>query len=126
MLNTEYILPSIKSQLGIDPDFDAFDGQLITDINSVFMLLKRMGVGPETGFTINSDENSMWTDFMPEGTSLEAVKTYVYMKVKLMFDPPTSSSHMEALKENIREFEWSLNFEEDCLKESEEGEIQNE
>lgn len=122
-VNTENILPSIKSQLGIDVECDAFDSQLTTHINAVFMILKRMGIGPKEGFIITQDGDELWTDFMPDGTSLEAVKTYVHLKVRMIFDPPTGGAAAEAIKESIREFEWSLNFEEDCLKD---GENQNE
>ena len=115
-INTECVLTSIKLQLGIDSECSAFDTQLTTHINSVFMFLKRMGVGPEEGFCITQDGEEEWTDFMSDGPSLEAVKTYVHLKVRMIFDPPTGAV-VEAIKESIREFEWSLNFEEDCLKE---------
>lgn len=77
-------------------------------INSVFMVLTQLGVGPAEGFAIE-DETSVWTDFIPEGVKLEAVKSYMFLKVKLIFDPPLSSAVMESYKRQIDEFEWRLN-----------------
>ena len=117
----ESILTSIKKLLGISEEDENFDIDVIMHINTVFALLKRMGVGPSEGFSIK-DADSMWTDFIDDDvdSTLEAVKTYIYLKVKLIFDPPTSSSMMEAIKENIKELEWSLNFEADAMADSEE------
>lgn len=104
----ESILTSIKKLLGMTEDYTHFDSDIIIHINSVFTILKRLGVGPVNGFRIE-DESAVWTDFISEDyTDFDSVKTYVYQKVKLIFDPPSSSAHMEALKESIREFEWSL------------------
>lgn len=118
----ESILTSIKKLLGIEEDFEAFDPDIVMHINTVFALLKRMGVGPSNGFTIQ-DSESVWNDFMQDesNTFIESVKTYIYLKVKMIFDPPNSSAVMEAMKENIKELEWSLNFELDDLADSEGG-----
>lgn len=78
-------------------------------INSVFMVLNQLGVGPDEGFTI-SDDSATWSDFLGKDKSLEGVKTYVYMKVRMIFDPPTSSSVMDSMKRSIDEFEWRLNI----------------
>ena len=78
-------------------------------INSVFMVLNQLGVGPDEGFTI-SDDSATWSDFLGEDKSLEGVKTYVYMKVRMIFDPPTSSSVMDSMKRSIDELEWRLNI----------------
>ena len=72
------------------------------------MILNQLGVGPKSGFSIN-DKSSTWYEFIPEGSNLEAVKTYVHLKVKLMFDPPLSSTVIEAIKSQINELEWRLN-----------------
>lgn len=77
-------------------------------INSVFMVLTQLGVGPAEGFAIE-DETSVWTDFLPQGAKLEAVKSYMFIKVKLIFDPPLSSAVMESYKRQLDEFEWRLN-----------------
>lgn len=122
----ESILTSIKKLLGIEEDYEQFDPDIIIHINTVFALLKRMGVGPSKGFSIQ-DAESTWEDYMGEDSNaiLESVKTYIYLKVKMIFDPPNGSAVTEAIKENIKELEWSLNFEVDAMAGCEEVEIQN-
>lgn len=112
----ESILTSIKNLLGIEEDYEQFDSAIIMHINTVFALLKRMGVGPANGFIIE-DAESVWTDFIDYDTdiALEDVKTYIYLKVKMIFDPPSGSAAMEAMKETIKELEWTLNFEADAM-----------
>lgn len=105
----ESILTSIKKLLGITEDYEHFDPDIIMHINSVFMILTQLGVGPEDGFAINNKETT-WSEFTNDDKKIEAVKTYVYMKVKLLFDPPTSSSVVEAMNRSISEFEWRLNI----------------
>lgn len=102
------ILTSIKKLLGITAEYTQFDADLIIHINSVFSILTQLGVGPSTGFSIH-DEYSVWTDFLPEDPRLEMVKTYVYLKVRLMFDPPDRSAVADAMKRQIDEFEFRLN-----------------
>ena len=102
------ILTSIKKLLGITEEYENFDQDIIMHINSAFMILNQLGVGPKTGFSIN-DKSSTWDEFIPESSNLEAVKTYVHLKVKLMFDPPLSSTVIEAIKSQINELEWRLN-----------------
>lgn len=105
----ESILTSIKKLLGIAEEYEHFDNDIIMHINSVFMILTQLGVGPSKGFVI-TDSSASWDDFLPEGgEKLQAVKTYMYMKVRLMFDPPTSSAAMESMNRMINEFEWRLN-----------------
>lgn len=107
----ESILQSIKKLLGITEEYTAFDADIIMHINSVFMILNQLGIGPEKGFSI-SDETAIWSDYLPEDNkNFEAVKTYVYMKVRLIFDPPMSSAVIEAMKHSISELEWRLNVE---------------
>jgi hypothetical protein len=120
----ESILTSIKNLLGISEEYEQFDAEIITHINTVFRLLKRMGVGPDKGFRIEDSETT-WGEFIDEDTddSLEDVKTYIYLKVKMIFDPPTNSALLEAMKDNIKELEWTLNFEADAMVDCEEGEI---
>lgn len=116
----ESILASIKKLLGIDEEYDHFDQDLIMHINSVFMILNQLGVGPAEGFSIQ-DSKSVWSDFIPDGSNLEAVKTYIYLKVKLMFDPPSSSAVIEAINRTIAELEWRLNVASDTPNTSKEG-----
>ena len=104
----ESILTSIKKLLGIDADYEHFDADLIMHINSVFMILTQLGVGPAEGFSI-MDEDATWGDFIQDKKTIESVKSYMYMKVKLLFDPPLSSSVIESMTRLISEFEWRLN-----------------
>lgn len=106
----ESILTSIKAQLGIQEEYTAFDQQIIMHINSVLMVLKQLGVGPTDGFTI-SDKTATWNDFLPSGKNLEATKSYVGMRVRMLFDPPTTSIVAESTNRMINEFEWRLNVE---------------
>lgn len=102
------ILTSIKKLLGISEDVDNFDTDIIIHINSVLMILNQLGVGPAEGFSI-SDKTAKWSDFIPNGSSIEAVKSYVYLKVRLMFDPPTSAAAIESMNKLISEYEWRIN-----------------
>ena len=120
----ESILNSIKKLLGIAEDYDHFDSDIIMHINSVFATLTQLGVGPEDGFSIN-DESEKWEDFLPEERMLHSVKSYMYMKVKLMFDPPLSSAVIECTKEQIKELEWRLQVAVDSTNTKSEEEIQN-
>lgn len=104
----ESILTSIKKLLGISEEYTHFDQDIIMHINSVFMILTQLGVGPSDGFFIE-DKTLYWEDYISEPAELQAVKTYMYMKVRLLFDPPASSAVMEALNRSISEFEWRLN-----------------
>lgn len=105
------ILNSVKKALGIMPDYTVFDSDIIMHINSVFMVLAQMGVGPAKGFRIE-DSTTEWIDFLSnEDENFESVKSYICMKVRLLFDPPSSSTHMECIKQLVSEFEWRLNFE---------------
>lgn len=102
------ILTSIKKLLGITEEYTHFDSDIIMHINSVFMVLTQLGVGPKEGFMIY-DDTSIWDDFITESMNFESVKSYMYLKVKLLFDPPQSSAVMESMNRMINEFEWRLN-----------------
>lgn len=119
------ILTSIKKLLGIAEDYEHFDQDLIMHINSVLSILTQLGVGPSKGFSIE-DENATWNDFIPEDKRLSSIRSYVYMKVKLLFDPPLSSSVMESMNRMISEFEWRLNVAVEPTRSNEEEGIQNE
>ena len=106
----ESILTSIKKLLGITEEYQHFDADLIMHINSVFTILTQLGVGPTEGFFIE-DDSSTWYDFIPEGQNYESVKTYMGMKVRILFDPPASSVVMEAMNRMASEFEWRLQTE---------------
>lgn len=104
----ESILTSIKKLLGIEEEYMQFDEDIIMHINSVFLNLTQLGVGPVEGFFIE-DDTATWDDFIGDSTQLQAVKTYMYLKVKLLFDPPLSSSVIESMNRMISELEWRLN-----------------
>lgn len=106
------ILDSIKKILGMPPAYDAFDTDLVIHINSVFGILAQLGVGPEGGFSI-SDNTTLWKSYLGDSKDLEMVKSYIALKVRLVFDPPTTSAVMDAMKEQIREYEWRLNVQVD-------------
>lgn len=103
------ILTSIKKMLGITEEYEHFDQDIIMHINTVFMILNQLGVGPSEGFSIH-DKNAIWSDFVSDMNKIEAVKSYMYLKVKLLFDPPLSSSVVESIKNQINELEWRLNI----------------
>lgn len=102
------ILTSIKKLLGIDEEYEQFDSDLIMHINSVFSVLMQLGVGPANGFSIE-DGSATWNSFISDNTKIEMVKSYVYLKVRLLFDPPTGSALIESINNQIKEFEWRLN-----------------
>ena len=104
---SDSILSTIKHMIGPSEDYEYFDTDLIVHINSAFMRLTQLGVGPEAGFSI-SDSSAVWSDFVTDGR-LEAVKQYVYFSVRLSFDPPANSSHTLMLKEQLDKLEWCLN-----------------
>lgn len=104
----ESILTSIKKLLSISEEDEHFDPDIIIHINSVFMILAQLGVGPTGGFSIK-DKTATWNDFITDNNMIESVKTYIYLKVKLIFDPPTNSSVIAAYNSAITEFEWRLN-----------------
>lgn len=85
----------------------AFDDELINHINMVMAILHRLGVGPKEGFRITS-ENEMWSDFLQTDEMLSEIQSYVYMKVKMIFDPPASSSASKAFESYIQELEWTI------------------
>lgn len=109
------ILTSVKKMLGIAEEYDHFDADLIMHINSVLTILGQLGVGPDEGFFIE-DDGAEWTDFVPDMSNLQFIKTYIYQKVKLLFDPPQSASAIEALNRSISELEWRINAQVDSGK----------
>lgn len=105
----ESILTSIKKLLGIAEDDTHFDHDIILHINSAFAILCQLGVGPVTGFRI-SDKTTIWDDYLGDSVlTLDEVKDYIFLKVKLVFDPPTVGGVLEMMKETIQEYEWRLN-----------------
>lgn len=105
----ESILTSIKKLLGITEEYTHFDADIIMHINSVFMVLNQIGVGPEKGFYIE-DDTATWTEFLGDPTILQMVKSYMGMKVRLLFDPPANGTVMKSMEQLINEFEFRLNI----------------
>lgn len=104
---SESILTSIKKMLGIEEEYTQFDPDIIMHINSVFMTLFQLGIGPK-GFNITDDE-ATWSDYVSNINELQAIKPYIYAKVRLAFDPPSSGTLVELMKQQIVEMEWRLN-----------------
>lgn len=102
------ILETTKKILGLGQDYTAFDVDIITHINSTFSTLQQLGLGPENGFMIE-DSTATWDEFVGDDPRINAVKTYMYLHVRAWFDPPVTSFHLTALKEQIQELEWRLN-----------------
>lgn len=116
----ESILTSIKKLLGVVEEDTNFDTDIIMHINSVFSILTQLGVGPSEGFSI-SDSYTTWTKFTKDAIELNPVKTYMHLKVKLLFDPPLSSNVLSAMERQISELEWRLNAASDFKPISKEG-----
>lgn len=104
----ESILTSIKKLLGIEEEYTHFDTDVIMHINSVFADLTQIGVGPSEGFSI-SDASETWYDYISDSKTIANVKQYIYLKVKLVFDPPTNSSVLTSYEKTIDRLEWRLN-----------------
>lgn len=103
------ILNSTKKILGLDATYDAFDLDVITYINMAFATLNDLGVGPVEGFQIEDDQ-AEWSDFVVDNPiDLNSVRTYVYLRSRLLFDPPQTSYLIEAFDKQVRELEWRLN-----------------
>lgn len=111
MNDDESILAEIKKMLGPSETYDHFDTDIRIHINSAFNVLRQLGVGPAEGFHITEDDET-WSDFWSGSDhDLAMIKTYIYARVKLVFDPPTSSVVSQALQDVIKEFEWRANVE---------------
>ena len=106
------ILNTIKKMLGLDANYTAFDTDIIVHINSALMTLTQLGVGSPLGFSITSSL-ATWQDFIGTASDLEAIKSFVYLKTRLAFDPPATSFVLEAIKAMISEYEWRINVQVD-------------
>lgn len=102
------ILLSVKKSLGIPLEDDGFDPELIIHINTALMILTQLGVGPNDGVFITSQEDT-WASLIEGNLDLEMVKTYIILRVKLIFDPPSSSFVLESIKNQLQEFDWRIN-----------------
>ena len=112
--NPESILDSIKKTLGIDTDYDAFDLDVIMHVNTAFGTLRQLGVGPQEGFVIE-DNTALWSSYSSSMVILASVKSYVFAKTRLLFDPPASSFAIAAMEKQVAELEWRLNIDGESL-----------
>ena len=113
-VDSESILNSIKQKLGLSPDvITEFDTDVIDAINMAISTLTQLGIGPETGYAISSAEDK-WEEYIGNDPRLTMVKTYVYLKTRLVFDPPQSSYVLSSFEDQIKELEWRLNVYYEC------------
>lgn len=102
------ILNSIKQVVGVEAEDTAFDVDILMHINSTFSTLNQLGIGPDEGFMLE-DSSAVWSDYLGDDPQLNSVKTYVYLRVRMLFDPPQNSFTIEAMNKQIAELEWRLN-----------------
>ncbi len=107
-MQIDSILQSTKRHLGIQEEYGHFDCELIDWINAAFSTLHQLGVGPESPYRISSADN-IWSEFIQNEAAIESVREYVYLKVRLVFDPPSSSAVIDAFERYATELEWRLN-----------------
>lgn len=107
MSNSASILTSTKKVLGIEEDYKAFDVDIIMHINTAFSTLAQLGIGPHDGFSIE-DDTPTWSDFLGSDIRLNPVKSYIFLRVRLLFDPPGTSYLIESLRRQAEEMEWRL------------------
>ena len=98
------ILVNTKKILGLNADYTSFDLDILTHINAAFSTLHQLGIGPSDGFSVE-DDTTEWNDFLANGPILNTVKSYIYLKVRMLFDPPSTSFAIESMKQQIEEFE---------------------
>lgn len=104
---SESILTTIKKMLGIEEEYEHFDVDIIVHINSALGVLNQIGVGPSITFSIE-DKTALWVDLLADATDLEMVKTFIYLRVRMIFDPPATAALMDAFTRNLAEMEWRL------------------
>ena len=104
------ILDDVRQMLGVSDSESAFDEEIVMHINSTFNVLRQLGVGPDDGFRITGEsDDETWDKFVDDLKTLNMVKSYMYLKVRLLFDPPTNGSLLEAFKNQAAEYEWRMN-----------------
>lgn len=105
---SESILKSVKRMLGISEEDHAFDDEIVIFINTALMVLNEVGVGKD-GFLISSKEEATWKEFIDDNADLIGVQTFVYLKVRIAFDPPQSSFVLDSMQKQADELLWRLN-----------------
>ena len=106
---TDSILDSTKEKLGLAKDYTVFDSAIIDHINSVFFTLNQLGVGPAEGYSI-LDDSDKWQDFIGTEKKQQTIQSYMYLKVRLLFDPPTTSFAIDSMSKIASEMEWRMNI----------------
>ena len=114
MEDNDSILDTTKLQANLDPEDDSYDVELIIHINSIFFVLKQLGVGPANGFSITG-KDEQWSAFIGD-RQIDAVRTYMGLKIKLIFDPPATGPATEAMERQAGQMEWRLNMEAEEVK----------
>lgn len=112
---SDSILETVKKLVGIDKDYGIFDLDLIVAINSSFTILNQLGVGPDKPFSIKGS-GEVWSDFFSDSEKIDLVKSYIYLRVRVLFDPPSTGVLHEAIERQISEFEWRLRIQADFDK----------
>lgn len=102
------ILNSIKQVVGVEIDDDAFDVDILMFINTTFSTLNQLGIGPVNGFYLE-DDSTVWSDYLGDDPNLNSVKAYIGLSVRMLFDPPATSFHLESMRKQIEELGWRLN-----------------
>jgi len=118
------ILDSMKDALSVPLEDNGYDEELLMHINTIFFKISQLGVGPETPFVIE-DNTSEWTDFISDISTIAMIKSYMYLELRMLFDPPSNSSLASAMKEQIKEYEWRMNVAKDKYKVTSESEDSN-
>lgn len=103
------ILNSVKKVLGLDDEYLVFDSDVILHINSVLSTLNQLGIGPENGYVVEDANTGLWSEFITDDSRLNSVKSYMYLRVRMLFDPPTTSFMLDAMSKQISEMEWRIN-----------------
>lgn len=104
----ESILESVKKKLGLAPEYDVFNEDLVITINSALSTLTQIGVGTAEGFSITGADEE-WSAFLGSDPGFAGVKDYVYLRTRMVFDPPTTSYMITAMEKQISELEWRIN-----------------
>lgn len=112
---TDSILVTIKKMLGVGDSYTPFDTDIMVHTNSAILNLTQMGIGPKEGFIV-TDYDQKWSDFLTNEVNLEAAKTYIYLQVKMLFDPPTNSFVMDSMEKQCEKLLWRMNVQAESVE----------
>lgn len=111
---SDSILETVKEALNLPPDYEVFDGTILMHINGVIATLHQLGVGPAEGLSVE-DSSTQWVTFLGSGSLLNSVKSYMYLRVRLLFDPPANSFLVKAIQDQLTQLEWRINVQREEL-----------